>query len=171
MEKDIFSKGFYAGLIAGVVMVTGSLLSHILPFPHLRVIDWMSIMIFAHAPSFTVLETGIAVVANTFFCGVLGIAFSFMITLIKSERIYLKGWVFSLTVWMSIYVVTTVYKVTGTVPTSVEAAIANVVGSSVCGLILAYATKKMLYGETESSYGMNLAPAMKPIRNRDDKEK
>lgn len=171
LEKDVFSRGFYAGLVAGFVMATGSLLSDFLPFPHLRIIDWMAIMIFAHAPSFTVLETGIAVLANIFFGGILGIGFSFMITLIKSERIYLKGWVFSLTVWISIYVVTTIYKVTGTVPTSVETAIANVIGSSIYGFTLAYATKKLLYGETESSYRMNMAPAMKPLRNREDKDK
>lgn len=128
MEKDIFSRGFYAGLVAGFIMVTGGLLLNFLPFPHLRIVDWMAIMLFAHAPSFTVLETGIAVLANTFFGGILGIGFAFMINLIKSERIYLKGWVYSLTVWISIYVVTTIYKVVGTVPTSVETAIANVIG-------------------------------------------
>lgn len=170
MEKDTFSRGFLAGTIAGVAMAAWSLLAGSLPFPHLRIIDWMSIMIFAHAPSFTAVETGIAIVANTFFCGILGIGFAYMIPLIKSEKIYLKGWVFSLTVWFGIYVVTTMYKVTGTLPTSVETTIFNVIGSSIYGFTLAYAINKLLIAEKTISYKLNMAPAMKPYGNR-DKEK
>lgn len=55
-------------------------------------------------------------------------------------------------------------------PTSVETAILNAAGATVYGFTLAYATNKLLYGEKALSYKMHLAPAMKPLDNR-DKEK
>lgn len=102
MEKDIFSRGFFAGVIAGIAILTWSLLAGAtLQISHLRIIDWTAIMMFAHTPPFQVIETIIAALGNIFFCGILGVAFSYIIPLIKSEKIYFKGWVFSLTVWFS----------------------------------------------------------------------
>lgn len=115
-------------------MVVWSLVAGALQVPHLRIIDWMAIMIFAHTQSFAVIETGIAMLANIFFCGILGIGFAYLMPLIKSEKIYLKGWIYSLTVWFGIYVIATMYKVAGTLPTSVETSIFNVIGSSIYGL-------------------------------------
>lgn len=172
MKKDVFSRGFFAGAIAGIAMLAWSLLSGaILQIPHLRNVDWMAIMIFGHAPAFEVIETGIAMLGNIFFCGILGIGFAYILPLIKNENIYFKGWVFSLSVWFTAYVISTMYKIEGTLPTSIETTILNAVGATVYGFTLAYATKRLLYGETESSYGMNLAPAMKPLGNREGKEK
>lgn len=153
-------------------MLAWSLLSGaVLQISHLRNVDWMAIMIFAHPPAFELIETIIAMIVNVFFCGVLGILFAYLLPLIKSEKIYLKGWVFSLVVWLGAYAISTIFKVVGTTPTSVETAILNISGATVYGLALAYTTNKLLYGEIKSSYGTNVAPAMKPLGDREDKEK
>lgn len=92
MEKDVFSRGFFAGISGGVAMLTWGLLSGaVLQIPHLRNVDWMAIMLFAHAPAFEPIEIIIAMVANLFFCGLLGIVFAYMIPLIKSEKSILKA--------------------------------------------------------------------------------
>lgn len=149
----------------------GLLLGAVLPIPILRYVDWMAIMVFAHPPAFELIETIIATMANVFFCGVLGIVFAYMMPLIKREKIYLKGWVFSLVVWIGAYTITTILKVDGTMPTSVETTILNISGATVYGFTLAYATNKLIYGEMKSSPVTNLAPAMKPMEDREEKEK
>lgn len=173
--KDTFTSGFSAGLTSGLAANVLSLLFGFLQFTTLRYADWTGIIIFGHTPPFSTGEIAFALAANIGFMGVLGIVFAYLIPLMSSANLLLKGWVFSTFLWLLIYAVSTLFKVDGTMSLPLTTAVTNMITASAYGLVLAQSLKKSLLratasGRTDSTFKM-MAPAMKPLQEKDDDTK
>ncbi len=169
MVKDRFINGFLAGVSAGIVMNLWGFLAGAMRFTDLRMVDWTAIIVFGHKPPFNSIEILIALLANLFFTGLLGIGFIALLSIIKNNTIYFKGWIYSVAIWFMIYAVTTLAKVEGTMPVSVGTTTANLIGATIFGFLVAYFTVKFLSTEKSSAYRTSLAPAMKFVDD-DDKD-
>lgn len=173
--KDKFTRGFFAGIAGGLAANGVSLFFGFLKITTLRFADWTGIIIFGHIPPFSTGEILFAIIGNIGFAGFLGIVFTYLISLIKSINLLFKGWVFSTFIWFFIYAITTLFKVEGTMPLPLNTAIANVITTSVFGLVLAGTLGKEVEKNIATERVRNkfrmMAPAMKPIeKNSDDTE-
>ncbi len=170
--EDKFTSGFLAGVTGGLVANGVSFIFGFLGLTALRFADWTGIIIFGHIKPFSTGEILFALATNIGFTGVLGIVFTYLIFLIKSTNFFLKGWVFSTSMWFIIYTVTALFKVEGTTPLPLSTVIANAVTASTYGLVLVQALRnivaKNIATEKESIKFRMMAPAMKPIEKGND---
>lgn len=164
---DKFSVGLTSGVISGIGLNLFSFASEKAGISKLPIASWTAIIIYGRTPPFSSGEIWFAALGNVFFAGFLGVVFSFLVPVITKERLYLKGWFFSIIIWFSIYAVTALFKVDGTLPLELNTVISNAVVSSIFGLLLAYFVN-LLSGNAEAAFShkAKLRPAMKP--NRDD---
>jgi len=170
--RDKFTRGFIAGMTGGLVANTASLLFGFLGLTTLRFADWTAIITLGKAPPFSTGEILFALAANIGFMGILGIVFIYLIPLIKSTNLLFKGWIFSTFIWFLIYSVTALFKVEGTMPLPLTTALANVVTTSIYGLVLAQVSEKEFVKNIASEQAGNvfrlIKPAMKPFKKNDD---
>ena len=170
--RDKFTKGFLAGVTGGLTANVVSLLLGFLNLTTLRFADWTGIIIFAHIPPFSTGEILFALAANIGFTGFLGIVFMYLVPLISSTNLHFKGWVFSTSIWFFIYAAATLFKVEGTMPLPLTTAIANVITTSIYGLVLAQTLRRDVIENTTAERTKTplrmMPPAMKPIRKADD---
>lgn len=139
--NDRFTRGFVAGLIAGVVLFPINMLSKIL-FNTLSYADFASILIYGHK-SKNLLELVFAIGGVFFFEGILGGIFAHLITGITGRNLLFKGWVFSCLVWLGSYAVTLLFKVPGLLDIPFKTALSNFIGATIWGLFLTYALVKL----------------------------
>ncbi|MDT8903611.1 hypothetical protein [Anaeroselena agilis] len=165
--EDRVLRGFSAGIAGGIAMNIWSFISGAMNMTTLRISDWAAVIIHAHTPPFSLGETLFSLLGQLIFSGVLGIAFAYLVPPAGSRYLIFKGWLFSVTAWFLIYAVTTLFKVEGTVPIPLMTAIANLIASSVFGLVLAAALNALTVG-SGSSARLGMVPAMKPLDDDDE---
>lgn len=170
---DRFLRGLIAGVIGGIAMNFFSFMSGIFGFTDLRMVDWASIIIYGHTPPFNQGEIIFGTMSHLIFTGFLGVVFSYLVTVIRSKNIIIKGWIYSSVIWFFIYAVTTFFRVEGTVPIALSTAISNAVSSSIYGITLGYFTKYLMIFsiDVDEIKGGKLVPAMKPAPNEADHDK
>lgn len=134
--EDRFTRGFIAGIIAGIAMNVPNYISfYLLDYAKLRFLDYASIALFGHRPlNFT--EIVVAQISQIFFAGFLGIIFAYLITGITSRNHLLKGWVFSLFIWFITFAIAIVFRMPDISKPATESVISNSVGATVYGLCL-----------------------------------
>ena len=152
---DRFTKGFISGIIAGLVFNLISLLSGFMGMSKLPIAAWTAIIIYGRTPPFTPIEIFIALVGNVFFTGILGCIFAYLLLGINRTHIYFKGIVYSIGVWFSIYAVTALFKLEGTLSLDLYTVLSNVIMSIVFGTGLAYFLAVLSTART--------SPATKPV--------
>lgn len=171
---DRFTKGFIAGVIAGLTMNIWSWAVGSMKLTTLRMADWAGLILYGHRPPFDTTEFMIAQIAQLFFCGALGVFFAYFITWVKSRNIYLKGLLFSFMNWFACYSVATLYKVDGVIPIPVQTVVSNLIGATIFGLALAAALKaltpqKASENSSAKAYSSIIAqPAMKPNKENEE---
>jgi len=170
--RDKFTRGFIAGITGGLVANIASLLFGFLGLTTLRFADWTAIIILGQTPPFSTGEILFSLAVNIGFTGILGIVFIYLIPLIKITNLLFKGWIFSTFIWFFIYSITTLFKVEGTMPIPLTTALANVVTTSIYGLVLAQVSEKEFVKNIASEQAGNvfrlIKPAMKPLKKNDD---
>ncbi len=170
--EDRFERGFMAGVSGGIIMNVWSFTAGYMKFTDLRMVDWAGIMFFGHTPPFTLIESVIAFFLQLGFSGVLGVIFAYLIPMLTSKSLHFKGLVFGSAVWFFIYGITSIFRVPGTVPSSVGTVVSNLISALLFGFVTSYVLKQV-YGPAPFPIAtkMTAVPAMKPIRKNDDPDK
>ncbi|HBF38697.1 MAG TPA: hypothetical protein DDW50_15440 [Firmicutes bacterium] len=138
--KDRFTRGFLAGVIAGIPVVAFSWVAASLKWTTLRWSDFAAILIYGHK-SANLGEEIFSVVGVFVFCGVLGIICAFIIPKISSSNYLLKSWVFSIAVWFAAFVLTLFYKVPGLLIIPLKTVVSNFAEATIWGFMLGYCLK------------------------------
>lgn len=143
VEQDRFTRGFYAGLIAGVLQNILSFLSYALGLTTLRMADWSAVIIFGKSGPFSTGEIMLGLASHILWCGTLGIIFVYLILYVKHQHFTLKGLIFGWSVWFLIYGVTLLYKVEPTLGLPIKTPLSDLIGASVYGLVLVWSLTKL----------------------------
>lgn len=141
--EDRFTRGFMAGIIAGVVANVWSLFAGAMGFTNLRTVDLIGVILYAYAPPFGTGEIIMALMGHLLVCSVIGVGFAYFVLQVTSRNIFLKGWIFSVTVWFAIFAITTLFKIPGTVPLPLKTVLSSFVSTTIYGFILALALRKL----------------------------
>lgn len=138
--KDRFTRGFLSGVIAGIPVLTFSLIASLFGWTTLRWSNFAAILIYGQR-SATLNEEIFSALGVFFFCGILGIICAFIIPKISSSNFLLKSWIFSITVWFFVFVITLFYKVPGLLIIPYQTAVSNFIEATIWGLTLGYCLK------------------------------
>ena len=146
--RDRFYYGFLAGVIAGIPMVLFNLFSYyVLHLASIRYLDWMSVLMYGNFP-LNEFDSVLAQILHFGFLGVLGILFAYFIPLVTSRHYLFKGWLYSMCVLTFTYSLMVLYKVPRLVIIEPYTVFSNLISSSIFGLILAEAIKRIVSTKT-----------------------
>lgn len=132
---DRFTRGFAAGLVAGLTILPLNFLSKMF-FGALAYADFAGILIYGHKPH-SLSEVLLACFGVIFFEALLGGIFAHLIIGVTSKNLYLKGWAFSCFIWFGSYAITLLYKVPEIMNISFISAFSNFISATIWGLVLA----------------------------------
>ena len=135
--QDITTKGFIAGVIAGVAMNIVSFISYYLNIANLRFLDWPSIFITGHSVT-NALTAMFFFLVQLIFVGFLGIVYAYLIyKLVTSTNYVFKGLLFGVLSWFAIYSLTYIANVPKLTPLTMGTAVTDFIGALVFGFVLA----------------------------------
>lgn len=140
IPRDRLVIGFAAGLIAGVTMNVLDLVLRLLNIPKLLFLDWAAITIYGSRPE-NFQEAALALGVQLFFGGLLGIVFAYLLPLFRSRYHLFKGLVFGVTAWFVIYGLVIMFNHGGLRTIPFAAALTDLIGSAVFGVVLAFTFK------------------------------
>lgn len=162
--EDRTLRGFVAGVIGGVTATILGHLSYILGINTLRATDWTSILLYAHEPPFSIGEQLLALFILIGWCGAIGSMFAFFILRVTKRHILFKGWMLGTTPFFVIYLLTTLFRVQGTVPIPFSTALSNYITTSIFGVAMAYSFNALDLAITQNRSSLELLahPATKP---------
>lgn len=166
--KDRFVRGLVAGIIGGAASAIYSYFGGLIGFATLTIAEWIAIFLFAHVPPFSFGELVFSYIAQIGMGGVLGVGFSFWVPHVTSRHLVLKGCIYSVAIWFTLYGITTLFQLMGTVPTPLKTALSNFVSASIYGVSLAIALRSINSQDNTANNRRAMAPAMKPLDNEDD---
>lgn len=169
--EDRFTRGFVAGIIGGIVTNAWSIFAGAMGMTTLRTVDLMGLILYAYSPPFGLGEIAFALVGHLLVSAALGVGFAYFVPRVTSRNIFLKGWIFSVTIWFTIFALTTFFKVSGTVPTPLKTILTTFVSTTIFGLTLAIALRKLTPVVFGTSQQIQMVPAMKPLDHSDDEDK
>ncbi len=136
IERDRLTRGFYAGIGAGVLQNILSFVAYAQGLTTLRMADWSAIVIFGKSGPFSTGEILLGLVGHIIWSGLLGIIFVYLIPYINHQHFTLKGLLFGWVVWFFIYGVSLLYKVEPTMGLPLKTPISDLVNASIYGLVL-----------------------------------
>lgn len=142
--EDRLLRGFVAGVIGGISANMWSFFMGWMELSTLRFVDWTAIMLYGHIAPFTPGEIAFALLIQLGFCAGAGIIFSYLLLFITNQHLYFRGWLFSCSIWVMVYVVTLLFKVEGTIPLPLKTVISNFVGATIYGVVLAQCVKVLM---------------------------
>ncbi|MDW7651505.1 MAG: DUF6789 family protein [Bacillota bacterium] len=143
MYEDRMFRGFLAGVAGGIAMNIFSLFTYLLNLTELPFWQWAAIMVLGRDQISGTAENILGIVTHLIFTGFMGILFSFLVPHLKSRGIVIKGWFFAVGAWFSIYALTLLFKVKGTVPILLKTAVSNFVGATIYGIVLGWMITKL----------------------------
>lgn len=139
--KDRFTRGFTAGVLAGIITSVWNLLSyHLLHMSNLRFLDFAAVFIFGNT-AMTIWEMLLSLVGTIIFFGFLGSVFIYLITLITSENLIFKSFLFGIAVWFVSYAISILFKLPELEKVTFLTALSNFFGSSIYGICLGFSLK------------------------------
>jgi hypothetical protein len=141
--EDRFTRGFVAGILSGVPTNAFSFFAGAMGMTSLRTADLIGVVLYAYSPPFGYGEIVFALFGHLMVSGILGIGFAYFVPQATSRNFFLKGWIFSITVWFAVYAIGTLYRIPGTVPTSLNTSITDFASATLFGLALAFALRKL----------------------------
>jgi len=143
IEQDRLTRGFYAGVGAGVLQNIWSFLAFALGLTTLRMADWSAIVIFGKGVPFTAGELLLGLTGHIIWCGLLGVIFVYLIPLINHRHFTLKGLLFGWVVWFFIYGLTLLFKVQPTLNFPLKTPLSDLIGATIYGLVLVLILTKL----------------------------
>ncbi len=138
--NDRFTRGFLAGLIAGIAMNFFSAISYYLNWVEIRFIDWAGVLIFGQLPQ-GVFEITSSVLGQLLFTGVLGSIYAFLIIIISSKNNIFKGILYSLFIWFTSYALGILFRVPDLTHFDLGTITSNFTGALIFGYVLALSLK------------------------------
>lgn len=141
MLKDRVFVGFISGIIAAVVADIANWIIYYINFTDIRFLDWASIILLGQqAGGF--FQIAIMQICQLVWDGVLGIVFSMIIPIIKSNGIIFKGILFSFMLLFIFRAVTVLFALQPLKVISFETFLSNVFCSIIWGILMAYSISK-----------------------------
>jgi len=134
--RDRLARGLAAGLAGGVAMNVFNLISYYLGVAELRFLDWSALVIYGVKP-LSVAEAVFAQLAQLFLVGFLGVVFAYLIPMISSVNLLLRGWLYGSMIWFLLYGISMLFKLKGTIPLYLDTAASDFVCASIYGLVMA----------------------------------
>jgi len=134
--NDRFTRGFIAGVGAGVVQAIFMYTAETFNLTNLIFRNFMSVFVYGnkvhtfHARAFSELML-------MGWMGLLGVFFAYSLTFISSENIRFKGAVYGISIWMFSYFMTTLYQVHPLEHITFKTAVTNAAISAIWGIALA----------------------------------
>lgn len=141
--KDRFTRGFTAGLIAGLITSAWNIMSYnLIHISTLRYLDFVAILTYGRKTK-AIWETLFSWGSTIFFFGLLGTIFIYLLSIITSDNIVLKSFLFSVTVWFSTYAITMLFKIPELTRVSFLTVFSNFIGAVIYGVALGYVVKTL----------------------------
>ena len=166
--EDRLTRGFFVGLAGGIVSNAFSFLAGAMNLTTIRQADLIGLIVYAHTPPFGFGEIAFALLGHLIVSGVLGVGFAYWVPHVTSRALWLKGWLYSVAIWFAVYGITTLFKLPGTVPTPFKTAVADFVGATIFGVVLALALRALTPKENTNSLRASMAPVIKPLEREGD---
>lgn len=140
--KDRFTKGYLAGVIAGVPSLAFGLTAESLQWTNIRWAHFASILIYGRI-HLNLPENIFATFAVFFFCGLMGTLFAFIMARISCRNYFFKSWVFSVTIWFFAFATTFLFQLPQLHFIPLHSAISNFGEATIWGLSLGYCLKRL----------------------------
>ncbi len=135
MTQDRFLRGFISGLLAGAIMQALNLfLVKVLNFGQDLLIDYSGEMLTGSKPA-TILEGAVYSIGHLIWTGFLGAIFVYLLLLINSNFIILKGIIFSLVSWFLLYGAGIMFEI----PLLKISSISTVISIGITGVLFGFA--------------------------------
>lgn len=138
--KDRFTRGFIAGVIAGLISAAWNLGVYFLNLSTLRFLDFAAVLTYGRKTR-VIWESVFSFVTTFFVFGALGIVFIYLITLITSENLMFKSFLFGVSAWFSFYAITLLFKIPELSRVSFLTTLSNFIGAAIYGIVLGYVLK------------------------------
>lgn len=132
---DKFVRGYIAGLLASFVMMAINLASFSLGIAKVRYLDVSSVILWGDMPK-SLWEAVFAQLIAMFFCGLIGITFTYLLPKLGTDYRGLKGATYTTALLFTLYAVGTFLKVPLLEKAAPETCLSNLVSSSIFGLVL-----------------------------------
>jgi len=139
--KDRFTRGFMAGVLAGLISSVWNIISyHLINMSTIRFLDFAAILTYGRRTR-TIWEALFSWAATVFFYGLSGIIFIYLIKIVTSENLIFKGFLFGITTWFFSYTITYLFKIPELSRISFLTAFSNFIGAVIYGIALGYVLK------------------------------
>lgn len=132
---DKFVRGYIAGLLASFVMMAINLTSFSLGIAKVRYLDVSAIILWGDMPK-SLWEVVFAQLIAMFFCGLIGITFSYVLPKLGTDYRGLKGATYTAAFLFILYAIGTFLKVPLIEKAAPETCLSNLISSSVFGFVL-----------------------------------
>lgn len=134
--KDRITAGFISGIVGGIAMSIVDWVGYLLGLYEEQLLDWASASILGKLPT-TTYETIWSQLGQIFFCGFLGIVFSYLLLKLTSGNYLIKGWLFGVLAWFSIYALSIAIRLPFMHVHNLPATVSHFIAASIYGLTLA----------------------------------
>lgn len=166
---DKFTTGLLIGAIGGVITNTASFLEGAMNLTNFRTVDLIGAVLYAHNPPFSSNETAFSLLGHIFVSGILGILFIYWLPYVTNKFLILKGIVFSVFIWFSVYAVTTFVRLPGTIPTPLNTTLSDAANAIIFGATIAICLHWITAKEISFVFPAPAAPAMKSASTEEEK--
>lgn len=133
---DRVTAGFLSGILAAIAMNLIDWTGYLLGFYNEQLLDWASVILHGALPTST-FQIIWSQLGQIFFGGILGIIFAYVLLKLNSENIFLKGWLFGIISWFSIYAISILFRLSYMNIHHLNTTISHFLSASVFGIILA----------------------------------
>lgn len=117
-------------------------ISYLLDINELSFFDWSGVVVLGAKPR-SPQDFVLAVAAQLFFTGALGIVFAYIVPAFTSKNLLLKGWLFGLLSWFTLNAIAVLYSLHDLTRRNFDTASADAVSVSLYGVVLAYTFNRM----------------------------
>ncbi len=145
--KDRVTAGFIAGVAAGIVMNIINYISYSINLTQELLLEWAAIMIYGRLPA-SVPEAIFAQFGQLVFSGFVGIIFAYMMLKLTSGNYLLKGWIYAVILWFTLYAISSLFKIPNLQRHTLETALTTFASGSVYGLMMAEMLRRLLKTKT-----------------------
>ncbi|PKM88899.1 MAG: hypothetical protein CVU87_06470 [Firmicutes bacterium HGW-Firmicutes-12] len=142
MLKDRFFRGAIAGIIAGIPMNIWSYFAYYINITEIRFADWAAILVYGHKPT-TIIQLLFAQFVQFIWIGFLGFVFAYLVPIITSRGVLIKGACYGLFVGFAVFSIATMLKVQYLTKTPLDNAISNYIGALIWGIVMAEVLRRM----------------------------
>lgn len=161
--EDRLTRGFWAGVIAGIPTIIINWASHLF-FNTLLFLHFDSIVIYGRPPA-SLMERAFSLFDTIMFVGFLGMIFAYLVPVISSKNLLFKSWFFSKKVWFFIYAIAVAFDLPTISTVTFGTAFSNFIGASVWGVSLGYAFRWLddLAGNEKSEFVQGPLGRLNPV--------